>query len=106
MKQKVILQCTRHWIHCLSIYLSFMEYLGNLNTNNTTGVTYGAATAYPSGKLGFTSGVHVAQALVFCAVLVKQEQSDSPSILKTQVEIDSAYNNFSHRKHNTCETLS
>ena len=82
MKQKVRLQCTRHWIHCLSIYLSFMEYLGNFSTNNTTGVTYGAATAYPSGKLGFSFGVHVAQTLVFCAVLVKQEQSDSPSIFK------------------------
>jgi hypothetical protein len=46
-----------------------MEYLGNFSTNNTTGVTYGAATAYPSGKLGFTSGVHVAQALTMKAYL-------------------------------------
>lgn len=57
-----------------------MEYLGNCSSKNTTGVTYGATTAYPSGLLGFTSDVHVAQDLVFCAVLVKQEQSDSSSI--------------------------
>jgi hypothetical protein len=56
MKQKVRLQCISHWINWFSIYLSFVDNLRIFNTNNTTGITSGAWTAYPSGVLGFTSG--------------------------------------------------
>jgi hypothetical protein len=51
--------------------LCFLCYHRLCNKSNTTGVTSGAGTAYPSGAPEFTpvfSGIRVARSLVLCVV--------------------------------------
>ena len=57
-----------------TVLSSFMTYDRVCNQGNTTGVTSGARTAYPSEAPEFTpgfSGVRVARSLVFCVVFCR-----------------------------------
>ena len=61
--------CRKHF----PVLSSFMTYHWGYNQINTTGITSGAGTAYPSGALEFTAvfdGVRVTRSLVVCICFV------------------------------------